>query len=123
LGIELSHYLETAENHQMVPLLVESTEDLSEAVYNVGGKIRMQIANYYSIEIPASEVQGFIEGSSIENLDFSTAPGKTLNDSMRINNNIDSLQYFSKRFPSTHTGKGVIMGIIDSGIDFSHPDF
>ena len=123
LGIELDHYLENAESNQMVPLLVESPEDLSEAVHNIGGRIRMQLSNYYSVEIPANQVLNFMGQNMIEQINFSTAPAKILNDSMRINNNIDSLQYFSKRFPSTHSGKGVIMGIIDSGIDFNHPDF
>lgn len=123
LGIELSQYLRSIEKDQMVPLLVESSEELSEAIQNFGGRIRMRSADFYSIELPSSKVEAFVKENLIEKLEFSTAPGKTLNDSMRINNNIDSLQFFSRRFPSSHTGKGVIMGIIDSGIDFSHPDF
>lgn len=123
VSINLQAFLADAEEDQMVPLLLKSDEDLSPSILQYGGRIRLKINNLYSVEIPAEKVASFLEHTQYEQMDFSTAPGKLLNDSMRANNNIDSLQHFSKRFPSTHSGKGVIMGIIDSGIDFSHPDF
>lgn len=48
---------------------------------------------------------------------------RLLNDSMISNNRITRLHKGKNPFVVPTTGSGVIIGFIDSGIDFSHPDF
>ena len=46
-----------------------------------------------------------------------------LNDTMRLVQNIDSVHAGYAPLPSSYTGKDVIIGYVDTGIDFNHGDF
>ncbi|MEZ5067889.1 MAG: hypothetical protein R2847_05095 [Bacteroidia bacterium] len=43
-----------------------------------------------------------------------------LDDSMRVRNNINPVQNGAAPLPQGYDGTGVVMGFIDSGIDFTH---
>ena len=46
-----------------------------------------------------------------------------LNDSMRVKNHITPIHAGLPPLPSGYDGTGVVMGIIDSGMDWQHGDF
>ncbi len=46
-----------------------------------------------------------------------------MNDTMRVNNRINAIQQGLHPLDTAYTGKGVILGFIDTGIDFMNPDF
>jgi len=46
-----------------------------------------------------------------------------LNDTMRLVQNVDSVHAGYAPLPSSFTGKDVIIGYVDTGIDFNHGDF
>ncbi|MFD1552851.1 hypothetical protein DNU06_08195 [Putridiphycobacter roseus] len=48
---------------------------------------------------------------------------KVLNDSMRLYQNVDSIFNGNAPLQEAYTGKGVIVGYVDTGIDFEHEDF
>ncbi|MFN6036906.1 MAG: S8 family serine peptidase, partial [Bacteroidota bacterium] len=48
---------------------------------------------------------------------------KFLNDTMRVRNNITPVQLGASPLTQPYLGDSVIMGMIDSGHDFNHPDF
>ncbi len=54
---------------------------------------------------------------------FSPGTGHLLNDTMRIVQNVDSVHSGYAPLPASFTGKDVIIGYVDTGIDFNHPDF
>ncbi len=49
--------------------------------------------------------------------------GKPLNDQMILNNNIFPLHQGVSPLSGPLTGEGVIMGVVDSGVELDHPDF
>ncbi|HVA97303.1 MAG TPA: S8/S53 family peptidase, partial [Bacteroidia bacterium] len=47
---------------------------------------------------------------------------KLMNDTMRIKNNVNEVQQGLAPLPQPYNGKGIVVGFIDSGVDFTHPD-
>lgn len=48
---------------------------------------------------------------------------RALNDTMLYKNRIKQVKLWTSPLPRGYDGEGIVMGILDSGIDFSHPDF
>lgn len=46
-----------------------------------------------------------------------------MNDKMRINNNVNAVHGGLAPLNTAYKGKNVVMGVIDTGIDITHPDF
>lgn len=115
---------ENTNNTEQIIFLVKGNEnDVATAVALCGGKIKYKVNDIYSVNIPASKALQFSTSLKNANTEFSTAKGEPLADSMLINNRIDSVRAGLGILPKGYDGEGVIVGIIDSGIDFNHPDF
>ena len=123
-GFDLRNYLKTANPLEQVPLLVEGSSTAMEAlVLNFNGTIRLKVGNLFSIEIPAQYVKEFSENSVVSQIEFSSTPGRALSDTMLIQTNVDSIINHAGSLRNNYTGKGVVLGVIDSGIELAHPDF
>ena len=123
-GFELREYLKTADANEKVPLLVEGdATQIKQITEQLGGVIRLQFESLFSLEIPAAYVDVFSESSAVHNIEFSTSPGVTLTDTMLTHVNVDSIVQQAAPLRQAYTGKGVILGVIDSGIELAHPDF
>ncbi|MEQ8623890.1 MAG: S8 family serine peptidase [Vicingaceae bacterium] len=123
-GFELIQYLKVVDKNTMVPLLVEGKdENLNEYVQQFNGATRLQIGNLYSLEIPAKHVYAFSQLETVLAIQFSTSKGQALGDTMLININMDSVIQQAAPLQSNYTGKGVVLGVIDSGIELEHNDF
>ncbi len=123
-GFELKTYLEQVEENHLIPLLIEGNEALiPELVESVNGTIRLKINNLFSIEIPAKQVKEFSNNPAVEKIEFSLEHGKALSDTMLIQVNADSVHRAIRPLIKAYSGKGVILGVIDSGIEIDHPDF
>jgi len=123
-GLELTEFLKNTPKNERVPLLIEGREGLSpEIIQSFGGNISLQIGQLYSIDIPAKKIQSFSKHPDVLQIEFSLSPGQTLGDSMLVQVNADSAQSGHSPLPQGYTGKGVIIGVIDAGIELNHPDF
>ncbi|MFN7014897.1 MAG: S8 family serine peptidase, partial [Bacteroidia bacterium] len=124
-NIMIRYYMRenTNSNEQVVFLVKGNENDVATAIETCNGKIKYRVNNIFSVNIPASKALQF--SSSLKNAytEFSMAKGEPLADSMLINNRIDSVRAGLGILPKGYDGEGVIIGIIDSGIDFTHPDF
>lgn len=123
-GFELREYLKTASQNEQIPLLVEGDpSQIPTLTEQLRGKIRLNFQNLYSLEIPAKYINTFAESDAVKVIEFSTTPGRTLSDTMLIHTNVDSIIRSSAPLKQSYTGKGVILGVIDSGVELAHPDF
>lgn len=110
-------------NEQIVFLVKGNENDVATAVEACNGIIKYKVNDIYSVNIPAAKALQFTSLLKNAYTEFSTAKGQPLADSMLINNRIDSVRAGLGILPKGYDGEGVIVGIIDSGIDFTHPDF
>ena len=124
LNHDLRTYLTEVNSSTIVPLLVEGDQNqLPNLVEQMGGKLRLALPPYYSIELPADQVEAFSRNEAVLNIAFSLSPGQALADTMLIQTRADLVQQLTSPLRENYSGKGVILGVIDSGIEWRHEDF
>ena len=63
------------------------------------------------------------DSGAIKDFYFENARPQTFNDSTRVKTHVGEVHSGTGGLSMPYTGKGVIVGIVDDGIDFRHPDF
>ncbi|MDC0313751.1 S8 family peptidase [Flavobacteriales bacterium] len=118
------YLLENSTSSEKVGLFVKG--NLSQ-VQNItkqhNGIYRGSVKGWYYVRIPSNELQEFVENKNILNVNFRAYKGRALNDTMRVNNRINDIHTGTAPLNTSLEGDGVIIGFIDTGIDFLHPDF
>lgn len=96
---------------------------IREQVSIHGGTFKFAAGEIVSAIIPVSALHAFSETPGIIRLEEGAVPVTEMNDKMLINNRIDLVHQGTAPLTRGYSGKGVTIGIIDSGIDFTHEDF
>lgn len=124
INLQLNEYISNAAANEVLPLLIEAkSERIEEDIYKNNAQIIHQIGKLYSIRIKVENIRNFAQSNELKHIEFRIAQPQLLNDTMLINNNIIKVHQGKAPLYQGRKGKGVIVGIIDTGIDFSHPDF
>ncbi|MFN5357045.1 MAG: S8 family peptidase [Bacteroidota bacterium] len=96
---------------------------VAEQVIQAGGTIRYTVDQITSASLPAHSLMPLSKIPGIIRMESAEIGLKPLNDRMRTNNRISLVHQGLTPLPKAYEGKDVVMGIIDTGIDFTHPDF
>jgi Subtilase family len=78
---------------------------------------------WHFVRCSSLKLSEMISSGSIEQVYFAPSHPAILADTMRIVQNIDSVLNGNAPLISPFTGKDVIIGYVDTGIDFNHSDF
>jgi subtilisin family serine protease len=87
------------------------------------GKYKYFSGGYHGVTIESKYVKDLLSQSFITGSDFNLHRPFLLNDTMRVRDNINPIHAGQSPLDTSYTGKGVLIGLIDSGLDFLHPDF
>lgn len=98
-------------------------EKIRSIVTAHNGTFRFASGNIASVSIDPSALKELSADPSILRIEAHTGKLQLMNDSMLRNNNVIPVHAGLAPLPQGYDGTGVVMGIIDSGIDFTHPDF
>ena len=79
--------------------------------------------DWHYIRIAPSLCKNLILEKDIQDFYLPQEVGTPMNDTMRVNNRINDAHNGISPLSNSHTGNGVIIGFIDTGIDFTHDDF
>lgn len=79
--------------------------------------------NWIFINATPSWIQENIDSKSITDFYFEMAPPVALADTSRLHHFVDPVHAGQTPLESAYTGEGVIIGVVDQGLDYNHPDF
>lgn len=96
---------------------------LQQKLSAFGGRLRYSINDIYSVEVPITNYQAFLKGAWFSQAEHYYHQGKLLDDQSRINSNVNNVTNGAAPLTQGYDGSNVVVGIMDSGLDFNHPDF
>lgn len=103
-------------------LIKGDKSELLSIIQKNGIGFKYSVGDWIAIHLNYQQLSNLVKLDCIEELFFDTGKGFLLNDEMIANANVSGLQEIGI-YDSLLTGKDVIIGFIDSGLDYSHPDF
>lgn len=96
---------------------------IKEEVVRLGGHFKYAAGNIAAVNLPVEALKTLVDDPNIQRMEEGRLELEPMNDRMLINNKIDKVHSGVSPLTQGYDGEGVIVGIIDSGIDFTHPDF
>ena len=97
--------------------------DVQSLCESYRGKYISSIKGWHYIRISPSNIIDFTNEKQITQHYIPLEIGEPHNDTMRVNNRINDVHNGSSPLSSSYTGNGVVIGFIDTGIDFNNADF
>ncbi|MEO8760669.1 MAG: S8 family serine peptidase, partial [Bacteroidia bacterium] len=76
-----------------------------------------------SVILSGQAIQALAKNPQIKQIEYYVNHLRTLDDTSNIKNNVLKIHNGVSPLPQAYDGKGVIFGLIDTGMDFTHPDF
>lgn len=116
-------YSEHASQKQLALFVQGDVNAVRAYTIEHGGFVKFVAGDISSLVLPLSAVSGLAALKEVTALEDNSMKLTPLDDSMRVRNNINPVQNGAAPLPQGYDGTGVVMGFIDSGIDFTHPDF
>jgi subtilisin family serine protease len=114
-------YKKTANGIYMSALIKVTKDIVSSDLEQIGVHVGTRAGSVWTALIPIANVEAFtkIKGISYIELD---EPVCLKLDSVRKTTRVDSVQK-GINLPHAYTGKGVVVGVVDVGFDYTHPTF
>jgi len=111
------------QNRDIAVLIKGDINHIRERVEGNGGHFKFFAGDIASVSIPVSALQNFLSDDKIIRIEQGSKKLEKLNDRMLINNNVTNVHNGLSPLPQGYDGSGVVLGFIDTGIDYTHPDF
>ena len=117
-------YENTTDVNLPVPMLIQGEVELIKyLVTDVGGTFKFATANIASVTLSLNQLSTIIKNKAIQKVEAFPIGMKPLNDSTLTNANVIPVHNGQAPLSQAYDGSGVIVGIIDTGIDITHGDF
>jgi len=121
---ELISKLEHTSTNEKINVLV-LTKPSTEINYSEFPNIQFhyQTGNISSISADISSIKQLSKHKNIVRIEYTQHHLQLMGDTAHIRNRIKNIKTGLSPLAQPYDGNGVIMGVIDSGTDFNHPDF
>lgn len=120
---EIASVAQNAIGEYMVSVFVKTyhTDAAMALIEAAGGTVSTVAGDILTATVPVAAVESLAKDSAIHSLQIS-AKSKALIDVSRVEINADDV-HNGVGLPQPYLGNGVVVGVLDSGIDWKHDDF
>jgi hypothetical protein len=116
--------IKTQENDRSISLLVQGdVSTVQQKTKELGGRFKYSVNSISSITIPLNKILILGEVNGINKIEGLYGTGALMDDMTLINANVNPVHLGYAPLSQAYDGSGVVMGFLDTGIDFKHPDF
>lgn len=109
-------------DHEIALFVKGNVEEIRKETEALGGTFKYAAGEIAAIRISISKIKQLAEVGSILRIESNDLKLQPMNDQLVVNNHVQEVHY-GFDLPQGYDGTGVVMGIIDEGIDYTHPDF
>ncbi len=124
LNIELIKKIESGSMDEIITVLILQKPN-SEINFSKfpNTKLNYQAGNIYSVTSTLQTIKTLAKQPHILRIEYTKPHYQLMADTAVIRNRIKDIKLGTSPLTQPYDGSGVIVGIIDSGTDFNHPDF
>ena len=109
-------------DHEIALFVKGNIDDIFRETIAAGGVFKYAAGDIAAIRIPISKIHNLATVGSIVRIESNDLRLQPMNDQLVIKNHVQEVHY-GFNLPQGYDGDGVVVGIIDEGIDYTHPDF
>jgi subtilisin family serine protease len=96
---------------------------IKELIESNQGTFKRSVGNIVIARLTFPQIAILIKSKGVERIEAYPQRTIPMNDTMLINNNVIPVHEGQSPLLQGYDGKGVVIGVIDTGLDFTHPDF
>lgn len=115
------------ELNKQIPILLKGQPDsLRQLVLRHKGHFKYAVGDIASVSLPVRAISDLLEHSSVQRLEHRIVKTANLfheDSTADVNNNIRPVHQGQGILPQGFRGEGIVLGIIDDGFEWQHPDF
>ncbi len=109
---------------RIISLLVKGdVAQIQSLTESLGGKNISSIADIAVLHLPLSKISTLAGSPFVQRIEENCSHVKPLNDRAAVNSRANIVQMGFPPLPQGYDGTGIVIGVIDGGIDYFHPDF
>lgn len=124
LGIKERQYVNSLKKSELVSILVKGNDlSIKASCKAFQANIKYAYNNIYAISIQKQYVESFTKSLGNAYIEIPVNKGFKMMDTALIVNNVVKVHSGLSPLLQSYTGVNVVVGILDSGIYFDHPDF
>ena len=109
-------------DHQVAVFIKGDVNEIRSLTESVGGVFKYAAGDIAAVRIPLSKIPQLASSGKIQRIEDNDLKLQPMNNQMLVNNHVTEVQQ-GFNLPQDYNGEGVVVGIIDEGIDYTHPDF
>jgi subtilisin family serine protease len=111
-------------NTTAIDVFIKGNVDrIKELLESNNGTFKRSAGNIVIAHLTFPQIAILLQSPGIERIEAYPQHTIPMNDTMLINNNVIPVHNGQSPLLQGYDGKGVIVGVIDTGLDFTHPDF